>query len=468
MPKAIYAQENLFPNAGFEEFRRCHVDISNDSISVAKDWSNLIDTSSQPLTLCQEGWAAFLQAIEARTGNAVQYFLNWYEDPRVPKIDFRKYLVAKLKKPLVKDRVYFFRMYAKCIYNTKIGFAMANGQGIAFSKTVPKEPEDKGPLDLEPAFQSEKIVDTNWTELTACFTAKGDEKYAIIGNFKLKNKTEVKKLSNDPVVIDPNNPGFFNTTTLSSYIVDDVELLDLYANIPTDTAICAGETLEVNAKNNLTATYKWQDGSTTPQYRITKEGIYTVKIDYTIDKSRCTVEQRFKVRVLPKSKTSEHIDTVVCSYKNVLLKVGTGRSDDTIRWSDSSTKDTLRVTKQGYYAAQITNSCGKYAQSFDVNFANCIINIYVPTVFSPNADNINDTFAPFVHAEFPIIEYEFGLYNRWGIEVFSTKEQGVAWDGYFKNQTAESGVYVWYLKVKGKVGDKIVRRLEGGDVTLIK
>jgi gliding motility-associated-like protein len=468
IPCSANCQENLFPNPGFEEFRRCYVEISKDSVSLTKNWSNPIDTPTLPSTLCDEGWAAYLKAIEARTGDAVQYLLIWYDDPRIPKLDFRRYLITELKQPLGANRVYFFRMYMRCIFNSKQGFAMSNSQGLAFSKTPPKQPDAQGPLDIEPAFQSEKIIDSTWTELVGCFTAKGDEKYAILGNFQSKNKTQIKKLSTDPIQIDPNNPGFFNTTTLSAYVVDDVELIDLFANIPQDTAICEGEMLDLNLKNKLKATYKWQDGSTSAQYRISKSGIYKVKIDYTINNHKCNIEQSIKVRVLPKSKTSEHLDTVVCSYKDVLLKVGTGRSDDTIRWSDSSTKDTLRVTKKGYYDAQITNSCGKYAQSFDVKFANCIIDIYVPTVFSPNDDNINDTFAPFVHAEFPIIEYEFGLYNRWGIEVFFSKEQGVAWDGYFKNQAAESGVFVWYLRVKGKVGDKIVRRLEGGDVTLIR
>jgi gliding motility-associated-like protein len=469
MPCGLFGQDNLLPNPGFEEYIGCINNQSNDSVRMTHHWSNLIDTTMQPDSLCSEGWAPYLKVQEAFKGEAAQYILTFYGIPGNSAVNFRIYILAKLKKPLVKDNVYFFRMKTRCVYNTLVGFAMTNNQGVAFSKTVPKIPDDKGALNIEAAIQSDKIIDTSWNEITGCFKANGGEQYAIFGNFKPNNTTLIKNLTNQTVQVDPLNPfGSRPTALIGSYLVDDVELLNLFANLPQDTAICEGETLNLNAGNNLRATYKWQDGSTSPQYRITKSGTYSVKIGYTIDNHTCSIEQFIKVRVLPKSKTTEHIDTVVCSYKDVLLKVGTGRSDDTIQWSDNSIKDTLRITKKGYYEARIANACGKYAQSFDVKFANCIIDIYVPNAFSPNGDNNNDTFVPFVHAEFPIIEYEFGVYNRWGIEVFSSKERGASWDGLFKNQPSENGIYVWYLKVKGQVGNKVVQKIEGGDVTLMR
>ena len=126
----------------------------------------------------------------------------------------------------------------------------------------------------------------------------------------------------------------------------------------------------------------------------------------------------------------------------------------------------MRVNRNGIYEAQITNSCGTYAEAFKVNFVNCIIKIYVPNIFSPNGDNQNDTFAPFIHAEFPIVDYEFAIFNRWGSQVFFSKNRDETWDATFKNKPLENGVYIWYLTVKGNINGKIVKEMEGGDITL--
>ena len=466
------AQENLLPNPGFEEYLSCYDTVSKDSSRIVKHWSNPIDKEALPSNLCEEGGANFIKAIESRTGSAVQYLLIWYNDPRNIKIDNRSYLIAHLKKPLIENGTYFFRMYTRCIFNTLQGFSKANGQGIAFSKLPPKVAVNNGQIQMEAAFQSEKIIDTFWTEISGCFRAKGGEEYAVLGNFKTKNNTLVKELapkSTTTTPIDPNiDPNLINNATLASYIIDDVELISLNAPIPKDTAICEGDILDLNVKTNLQATYKWQDGTTTPQYRVMKGGIYTVSMTYSINGSTCVMLQSIKVKVLPRYIPKQYYDTVVCSFKNILLKVGTRRHDDTIRWQDNSFHDTLRVNRNGIYEAQISNSCGTYAETFKVSFVNCIINIYVPNIFSPNGDNQNDTFAPFIHAEFPIVDYEFAIFNRWGSQVFFSQNRDETWDATFKNKPLENGVYIWYLTVKGNINGKIVKEMEGGSITLIR
>jgi gliding motility-associated-like protein len=92
----------------------------------------------------------------------------------------------------------------------------------------------------------------------------------------------------------------------------------------------------------------------------------------------------------------------------------------------------------------------------------------VPNAFSPNGDSQNDSFAPKIHAEFPITYYEFSVFNRWGSQVFYSKERDAAWDGTFRNQLLSDDIYIWYLVVKGQVGTKKIEKTEGGDVTLFR
>jgi gliding motility-associated-like protein len=95
---------------------------------------------------------------------------------------------------------------------------------------------------------------------------------------------------------------------------------------------------------------------------------------------------------------------------------------------------------------------------------------YVPNAFSPNGDNINDTFD--VKAG-PDIEKViiFEVYDRWGNKMYSRENfnphlvKSHGWDGIHKGQKMEPAVFAWYIKVMGVDG---VEFFEEGDVSLIR
>ena len=70
--------------------------------------------------------------------------------------------------------------------------------------------------------------------------------------------------------------------------------------------------------------------------------------------------------------------------------------------------------------------------------------VYVPNVFSPNGDGQNDIL--FVRGEgFQYLE--FIIYNRWGEKLFETTSKDVGWDGTYKGQRCDPGVYVYHIKI---------------------
>jgi gliding motility-associated-like protein len=69
--------------------------------------------------------------------------------------------------------------------------------------------------------------------------------------------------------------------------------------------------------------------------------------------------------------------------------------------------------------------------------------IYVPNAFTPNSDNTNDKV--FVRGEY-IESMVFSIYNRWGESVFETSDLNSGWDGHYRSQACEPGVYVYYLE----------------------
>ena len=95
-----------------------------------------------------------------------------------------------------------------------------------------------------------------------------------------------------------------------------------------------------------------------------------------------------------------------------------------------------------------------------------IFNIYVPTVFSPNGDGINDTFVPQFSIYSPS-NYELYIYNRCGQLIFESNDPNKVWDGLDRDGNAvQEDVYVYKLIVEGEEPSDIYNKL--GQVTLVK
>jgi gliding motility-associated-like protein len=94
--------------------------------------------------------------------------------------------------------------------------------------------------------------------------------------------------------------------------------------------------------------------------------------------------------------------------------------------------------------------------------------VYAPNSFTPNGDNINDYFY-ILGDEKANIEILF-IYDRWGNKIFGTFNVPVnqplyGWNGTFKSQKMNPGVFVYYAKIK-KSDDEIVELK--GDINLIR
>ena len=87
----------------------------------------------------------------------------------------------------------------------------------------------------------------------------------------------------------------------------------------------------------------------------------------------------------------------------------------------------------------------------------------IPNVFTPNGDGKNDLFRPLL-VGYQSLRY-FRIYNRYGEEIFNTQSITDFWDGTFKGQNQEVGVYYWMMGVKDRFGKDFERK---GDVTLIR
>ena len=95
--------------------------------------------------------------------------------------------------------------------------------------------------------------------------------------------------------------------------------------------------------------------------------------------------------------------------------------------------------------------------------------VFIPNVFSPNQDGINDVFMAYSAGAVAEIE-EMLIFDRWGELVHQARniqpnspQQG--WDGNFKGKPLNANVFVYFFRIRFLDGQTLIFK---GDVTLIR
>jgi gliding motility-associated-like protein len=117
-------------------------------------------------------------------------------------------------------------------------------------------------------------------------------------------------------------------------------------------------------------------------------------------------------------------------------------------WGDGSNSD--QSENQHTYAEDgayeilqvVTNTFGCTADtSISIDAYNGF-QFFIPDAFTPDNNTHNEFFFPVISGSY-ITLYVFRVYNRWGIEVFTSKQVGEGWDGTFNGEPVQDGVYTW-------------------------
>ena len=95
--------------------------------------------------------------------------------------------------------------------------------------------------------------------------------------------------------------------------------------------------------------------------------------------------------------------------------------------------------------------------------------IYIPNVFSPTGDGVNDFFIAYGNVAAVRIK-TMKVFDRWGGLVFSGENlplggDRVGWDGRLNNKALDAGVYVYFFIIEFVDGEDVLFK---GDVTLMR
>lgn len=185
---------------------------------------------------------------------------------------------------------------------------------------------------------------------------------------------------------------------------------------------------------------------------------YTISYYYIDDVSVCDCDD-FKPKLGK--------DTTLCIGQQLLLKANVPKEADSViyTWQDGSKDSTFLVSQPGTYwvSAYIEDYKITLTDTITINYEDCNKPIWIPNSFTPNGDGLNDIFK--IETLTEIEDYTMLIFNRWGQQIFESKDINQGWDGKYKNKIVPLGVYTYRIEVTEKASGE--NRVYSGKVTVV-
>lgn len=244
--------------------------------------------------------------------------------------------------------------------------------------------------------------------------------------------------------------GLNDTITRKLWIADTKEFLG------PDTLSCNVLTMQIGVQDIFGANYLWNTGVNESKISTTGFGDYWLELE----QNGCKMRDTIKVTESPKPSVSLGADTTICKYKPAVLKT-IGSNYDTYLWNTGATTSSIIVNITGTYSVIVTQKSCLASDTIKVLPGDC--DIYIPTAFTPNNDNLNETFGV---VDYSSVQYfSLQIYSKWGQIIFSSSNVNQKWDGTYKGKNIPNGSYLWMLNYTNNRGRKFY---EQGTVMLIR
>jgi gliding motility-associated-like protein len=227
--------------------------------------------------------------------------------------------------------------------------------------------------------------------------------------------------------------------------VNPVPTVSLGGNV----GICEGTSLMLDAGS--WEKYEWSTGETTRTINVNNSGDYIVSV---WDVYGLMATDTIHVEVYPSPELNLTTDTL-SFYQGESLTIDAGAGYSSYYWSTGSDWRSIDVDEAGDYTVQVTNEYSCIAES-TVTVILLQPDMVVPNVFTPNGQGPNEIFYPVFKGT--VTDFEMYIYSRWGEQLFELRKDMVTnnelkyegWDGTYKGQESEIGVYVWMIFYGGK------------------
>ncbi len=251
-----------------------------------------------------------------------------------------------------------------------------------------------------------------------------------------------------------NITGIYSVTLTNSANCDSIVTLDLNVS----------DSIVVNLNETICSGSSYSAGGQT----FNSNGSYTVTLQSS---AGCDSIIHLDLTVVSSPTIDATADAVIVK-SGVPIQLGVSTSEVlNYNWtpagqvSDPTAQNpTATITAPTWFVvtAMNDNECSSKDSVF-VDLELDICTVFIPNAFSPNGDGVNDILKVRSTA---LKSISLVITNRWGNKVYETKDvNNTGWDGLYKGQPAEVGVYGYYFVGECIQGDKKTLK---GSITLLR
>ncbi len=119
---------------------------------------------------------------------------------------------------------------------------------------------------------------------------------------------------------------------------------------------------------------------------------------------------------------------------------------------DGSTDPIRHFSDAGTYEVILENCHSKTHTFITVNDY-CACDLFVPNAFSPNGDELNNSFGGINNCD--IAYYKLEIFDRWGKRIFISNTIDDQWDGTYKHAPVKSDLYIYKIEYTPMSGNNI-------------
>jgi gliding motility-associated-like protein len=198
----------------------------------------------------------------------------------------------------------------------------------------------------------------------------------------------------------------------------------------------------------------------------TKGGIYTSTLNIR-DVNGCSGSTTSSIQVYPKPTAEFYFNPITPLDGQEIIFTNQSTGDISSSWwfltsgnNFTSVQNPIAIYEFGNYPVTLVVRTERGCSDTITKIINVGegFQIWIPNTFTPNGDDVNDTFRP---SGYGIKSYELYIFDRWGSVIFIGQE----WDGQFKGAICQDGVYAYKLVIRANNGKTYDRT---GHVTLMK
>jgi gliding motility-associated-like protein len=301
-----------------------------------------------------------------------------------------------------------------------------------------------------------------WQDATCAEKGKITLK-ALEGTAPFEYSVDSLNFQNDPVfLVDANTYKITirdsnNCVSTKSLVIDGPANIDL--STIKDSSICAGQKIKLVTSSNATR-FTWEPAAgldnANSQNPIANPSA-TTRYIVTASKDNCaekrdtvliTVVPAITVQVTPDTEIDPGTPFQLYAFSPELA----GKPGTNYQWlppqglnNNEIADPVATISEDISYTANIISREGCSGTRTVRLSVSEPASIFVPDVFTPNADGINEQLSPEIGKDFTL-QY-FRIYNRWGELIFISEKSGTGWDGMFKGSPVVPGQYVYKLTV---------------------